>query len=106
MSGGGAILLRTRLLTEARGDRGREATAVAGGRRVAIDVVDHGTGISPELLSRVFEPFFTTKASGSGTGLGLTSVRRIARRVGGSVDVESTPGAGSTFTMQLPVADD
>ena len=103
---GGAVLLRTRLVTGAVAGEGRDIPAAVAERYVAIDVVDHGTGIPPEVLPHVFEPFFTTKDPGSGTGLGLTSVRRIARRYGGSVEVESTPGAGSTFMLRLPVAAD
>ena len=68
-----------------------------------IEVSDDGPGISQENLSRIFNPFFTT--SKGGTGLGLPSVRRIARVHGGSVDVKSIVGKGSTFTIRLPITD-
>ena len=68
---------------------------------IAIEVSDNGTGISEPDLSKVFDPFFTTRQSG--TGLGLPSVRRIARLHGGGVDVESSPGQGSVFTIRLPL---
>jgi len=64
---------------------------------IAIEVSDNGTGISEPDLSKVFDPFFTTRQSG--TGLGLPSVRRIARLHGGGVDVKSSPGQGSVFTI-------
>lgn len=76
-----------------------------GGRAVEISVRDRGSGIEPDVIDRVFEPFFTTKGPGSGTGLGLSSVRSIARSVGGEVRVESRPGEGSTFTVQLPLVE-
>jgi signal transduction histidine kinase len=72
----------------------------AGGAR--IDVIDRGHGIAPEDREHVFEPFFTTKRAGEGTGLGLSIVAEIARAHGGAVALESTPGAGTTFTLRLP----
>jgi signal transduction histidine kinase len=74
------------------------------GREVAMDVVDEGVGIPPELVERVFEPFFTTKPAGKGTGLGLATAYGIVRQHGGRIDVVSTPGRGSVFTVRLPAA--
>jgi two-component system cell cycle sensor histidine kinase/response regulator CckA len=68
---------------------------------VALSVRDTGCGIAPEHAREVFRPFFSTKGS-RGTGLGLTSVLQVARRHGGAVGVESTPGSGTTFTIYLP----
>lgn len=65
-----------------------------------IIVTDDGCGIPPENLQRIFNPFFTTNAHG--TGLGLPAVRRISRAHGGRVEVTSTVGSGSTFTLFLP----
>jgi len=67
-----------------------------------IDVSDNGRGISEEDLTRIFNPFFTTRPTG--TGLGLPAVRRIVRAHGGRVEVQSSPGAGSTFTIYLPIS--
>lgn len=72
------------------------------GEYVAISVRDDGAGIAGRDQERIFEAFFTTKADGTGTGLGLTISQRIARRAGGDLVVESTPGEGSTFTFYLP----
>jgi signal transduction histidine kinase len=70
--------------------------------RVRLRVSDQGTGMSPEVRARVFEPFFTTKEPGQGTGLGLTLVYNIVMEQGGSVDVASAPGEGTTITVELP----
>lgn len=68
-----------------------------------IEISDNGRGIDEKDLANIFSPFFTT--SKGGTGLGLPSVRRIARVHGGSVDVKSIVGEGSTFTVRLPITD-
>ncbi|AMW03751.1 sensor histidine kinase [Gemmatimonas phototrophica] len=76
------------------------ATAAPGG--ATIEVADSGVGIEPELLARIWEPFYTTKSADRGTGLGLAMVARILESTGGRVQVTSTPGAGTTFSLWLP----
>jgi len=75
-----------------------------GARRVRLTVRDTGAGIAAELIGKIFDPFFTTKPVGEGTGLGLTISHRIIEEHGGSIDVESTPGQGTVFTIALPAA--
>jgi signal transduction histidine kinase len=70
---------------------------------VEVLISDTGCGIAPHHLSKLFEPFFTTKPPGKGTGLGLPIARNIAVEHGGAIRVESTPGAGTTAIVQLPV---
>ncbi len=73
-----------------------------GDETVAIEVVDTGPGVPPDVQGRVFDPFFTTKPEGKGTGLGLSVVAGIVRDHGGEIGVESSPGRGATFTVRLP----
>jgi signal transduction histidine kinase/Na+/proline symporter len=74
------------------------------GQSVYVDVTDFGSGIPEDIRDRIFDPFFTTKPPGEGTGLGLSLVYSIVREHRGSLDVTSTPGAGTTFTLTLPRA--
>ena len=75
-------------------------------KHVLLSVTDTGQGMSPEVRSQIFSPFFTTKDVGEGTGLGLSVVQGIVTSHGGTIDVESRDGAGSRFTVRLPVAGD
>jgi two-component system NtrC family sensor kinase len=84
----GAITLRTR----------------ADGDFIKITVADTGEGMSPEKTEKIFMPFFTTKEVGKGTGLGLPISLNIVEGFGGRIEVRSTPGAGSEFTVVLPVS--
>lgn len=74
------------------------------GPMVRVTASDTGTGIAPELLTKVFEPFFTTKPMGQGTGLGLSQVWGLCQRAGGLATVASTPGEGTQVSLWLPVA--
>jgi two-component system cell cycle sensor histidine kinase/response regulator CckA len=103
ITGAGRITLETRnvhLDGSESGSRGE----LRAGDYVMLAVSDTGSGMSPEIISRVFEPFFTTKAVGEGTGLGLAMCEGIARQAGGSIVVRSAPGEGSTFSVYLPHA--
>ncbi|MGH1574752.1 ATP-binding protein [Methylobacterium sp. P31] len=99
MDGAGTLTLRLACgvpLPPIRGHAG------APGPFAQVSLSDTGSGIAPDLLSRVFEPFFTTKEVGKGTGLGLSQVFGFAKQSGGDVAVESVPGQGTTFTLYLP----
>ena len=85
-------------------DNGRISLETAcDGTNVEISVTDNGCGIRQEHLDKIFEPFFTTKESGKGTGLGLAISRDIVKRHGGELLVRSGQGAGTTFTVRLPL---
>jgi len=75
-----------------------------GGRTMEIRISDTGCGIPKTHLKNIFEPFFTTKEEGKGVGLGLSVVYGIVTRHRGTVEVESEPGEGTTFTIHLPLA--
>ncbi|MBL7180120.1 MAG: hypothetical protein ISS65_07915 [Desulfobacterales bacterium] len=71
--------------------------------QVAIKISDTGSGIHREHLSRIFDPFFTTKDVGKGTGLGLNAAYNIIKKNRGNIIAESVLGAGTTFTIRIPV---
>ncbi|NQV80020.1 MAG: response regulator, partial [Alphaproteobacteria bacterium] len=78
--------------------------AIGATDRVDIAVSDNGTGIAEALRDKVLEPFFTTKDVGQGSGLGLSMVYGFVKQSGGDFDLESTPGAGTTVTLSMPLA--
>ncbi|GAB4175676.1 MAG: hypothetical protein OHK0024_12690 [Thalassobaculales bacterium] len=102
MPEGGRLSLHTanvvRQTAERRGDE-----IVPAGQYVRIELADTGSGIPPDVLPRIFEPFFTTKPVGKGTGLGLSTVFGIVKQTGGFIAVDSTPGRGTRFTIDLPI---
>jgi signal transduction histidine kinase len=73
------------------------------GDKVWIDIADNGKGIPKAIQSRIFDPFFTTKPIGSGTGLGLSLSYGIIQKHHGRIEVQSEPGVGSTFRIELPI---
>ncbi len=85
-----------------RGGRITVSTAMDGAA-VLVAVADTGSGIAGDVRARIFEPFFTTKPDGKGTGLGLSIVQGIVEGHGGSITVDSQVGAGTTFTIKLPM---
>jgi signal transduction histidine kinase/CheY-like chemotaxis protein len=78
---------------------------VTPGEYLSLAVTDTGVGMTADVVQRAFNPFFTTKASGKGTGLGLAMVYGFARQSGGSVEIESAPGEGTTIRLWLPRAE-
>ena len=105
MTGGGT--LRVSLRVE-RIEQARAPTigTLAPAEYLVLQVADTGTGIAADVLEHMFDPFFTTKEVGTGTGLGLSIVHGIVTELGGAIDVASTVGAGTTFTIYLPRAGD
>jgi CheY-like chemotaxis protein len=76
-----------------------------GGRAVRLTVRDTGKGMAPDVVERAFEPFYSTKPKGAGTGLGLATVYGIVTQAGGTVEIHSDPGAGTTIEVLLPATD-
>ena len=101
MPSGGIIALTTRLRP---GASLAQHAADPGHIYACLQVSDTGTGMSAAVRQRIFEPFFTTKQASSGTGLGLAVVYGIVVSHHGFIDVESAPGAGSTFNVYVPLA--
>lgn len=104
MPGGGRLVIRTEFL-EDPGRRRALFPSLPDGNYVLLTVQDSGHGIAPEALVHIFDPFFTTREPDQGTGLGLPTVYGIVRQSGGEIQVESTPGEGTTFRICLPRID-
>ncbi|MDD5309020.1 MAG: ATP-binding protein [Deltaproteobacteria bacterium] len=102
MPDGGRLNITTGV-SKVTADRTRKSLTAREGRFAAIVVSDTGCGIPAKDLERIFEPFFTTKEKGKGTGFGLSTVDSIVRQHEGFIEVESTPGTGSTFRVYLPI---
>jgi two-component system cell cycle sensor histidine kinase/response regulator CckA len=98
MPGGGRLIIESKNVRMAAEFHGRPA-----GDYALVSVSDTGHGMSPEIAARIFEPFFTTKELGNGTGLGLATVFGIVEQSDGVITVESSPGAGASFRVYLPV---
>lgn len=79
------------------------ASTPRAGEWLSMEFIDDGPGIQPDIASRIFDPFFTTKAPGVGTGLGLSIVYGIVHQHSGEITVDSQPGAGTRFLVELPV---
>jgi nitrogen-specific signal transduction histidine kinase/CheY-like chemotaxis protein len=102
MPGGGRLTIQTGRLPFSS-DLALKHPPMTPGDYVLLSVSDTGTGMDKQTQSHIFEPFFTTKERGRGTGLGLATVYGFVKQIGGYVWVQSEPGAGSTFTIYLPV---
>lgn len=93
MTSGGIITVKIRL----------DDAGMSSKPRIIVDVIDTGSGIPKENISKIFNPFFTTKDPGKGTGLGLSVAYMIVKRNGGDIEVESEEGVGTKFTVSLPL---
>jgi PAS domain S-box-containing protein len=102
MSDGGRLIIRTR-----QADVGPPSddtpSELDEGRYGVFEVEDNGFGMPPDVANRAFEPFFSTKGSGLGTGLGLATVYGIAKQAGGSAEISSRPGLGTTIRLYWPL---
>jgi PAS domain S-box-containing protein len=89
---------------QAMSDGGRlGVTTIRSGDHVRLSIQDTGTGIAPQHLGRIWDPFFTTKPVGQGTGLGLSITSGLVSRHGGRIVVDSAPGRGARFDVELPI---
>jgi two-component system NtrC family sensor kinase len=97
------LVLNAAEATQSKSDRRVTISTAAGDGVVLLAVSDNGEGIPPENLARIFDPFFTTKSDGKGVGLGLAVSFGIIEAHGGDIEVKSTVGEGTTFTVSLPL---
>jgi signal transduction histidine kinase len=102
--GAGGTLRVTLEATDVAPERALSHGTLQPGRYACLGVDDRGCGMDEGTLARIFEPFFTTKDIGEGTGLGLSIVYAILTDRGGTIDVKSAVGQGSTFAIYLPLA--
>lgn len=105
MDGGGKLTITTENYTNRKAKEVMQEE-MPEGHWILIKVSDTGCGISKENMNRILEPFFTTKGVGEGTGLGLATVYGIIRQSGGFLDIDSTIGEGTTFSIYLPRSND
>jgi CheY-like chemotaxis protein len=101
MPNGGLISITTENVTLSP----KDTDAGIEGDFVALRVTDTGSGIAPDILSKIFDPFFTTKEAGKGSGLGLSQVHGFAHQSGGTVEVKTELGRGTTVVLYLPRAE-
>jgi len=101
---GGDIFVSTEI-AEINATHKRRSPEARVGRFVCLQVRDNGKGMEEIVLRRIFEPFFTTKETGQGTGMGLATVHGIVKQHDGWIEVESAPGAGTTFRIYFPLTD-
>ena len=99
MPNGGSLRIQTKNVEKVDAQAGPGASP---SRFVLLEVTDTGTGMDQQTQAHIFEPFFTTKAVGKGTGLGLATVYGIVKQSNGHIEVQSTPGRGSSFQIFLP----
>jgi PAS domain S-box-containing protein len=102
---GGRIFVRLRSV-QLDAEGARRHPEARPGRYVSLAVSDNGCGMTPSVMERLFDPFFTTKSVGKGTGLGLSTAYAIVHQLHGWIEVESTVGHGSIFTLFLPALEE
>ncbi len=102
MPQGGKLVIDTQNMVMDEAFIRRYPYPVQAGPYVCLTVTDSGIGMDAETKARAFEPFFTTKEKGKGTGLGLSTVYGVVKQSGGYIDIDSSPGAGTTFKIYLP----
>jgi CheY-like chemotaxis protein len=100
MQDGGSIDIKVKKHRAGKGD-----PVLKPGDYLKVSIIDNGAGMSPETLKKAIEPFFSTKPVGKGTGLGLSMVHGLAVQLGGTLDLSSVVGKGTTATLVLPVTD-
>jgi signal transduction histidine kinase len=97
------LVLNAAEATQSKAERRVTVSTAKGDGSVLLQVSDNGEGIPPENLAKIFDPFFTTKPEGKGVGLGLAVSYGIIEAHGGDIEVKSSVGEGTTFTVSLPL---
>jgi two-component system cell cycle sensor histidine kinase/response regulator CckA len=102
MPSGGVLRIKTSRVLTPDPETGAKDSSTA---HALLEITDTGCGMDAETKAHLFEPFFTTKPTGKGTGLGLSTVYGIVKQSGGSIEVDSVPGEGTTFRVYLPIVE-
>ncbi|MEW6571798.1 MAG: ATP-binding protein [Nitrospirota bacterium] len=104
MPEGGSLTIKTECLSVDSDRTTTTSNVIRPGDYVRISVVDTGVGMDAGTLKKIFDPFFTTKGKSGGTGLGLAMVYGVINDFGGNIEVESSPGRGTTFSLYIPLS--